>query len=139
MGQPILGIRDNIGTISRDQIVEFQKTHYVGKNIVIVGAGDVQHEQLTQLAEKYFGNLSATSPVGLDHRNTEKPLFTPSIMMMRDDEMTNVNIGVFFEAPSWNHPDYYSFLLFQRILGEYTQKILTNAHLNTSSLIFESY
>lgn len=27
---------------------------------------------------------------------------------MRDDEMTNVNIGVFFEAPSYNHEDYFA-------------------------------
>ena len=133
MGQPILGIRDNIGTISQEQIIEFQKTHYVGQNIVIVGAGNIQHEQLSQLAEKYFGNLPATSPTGLDPKSAEKPLFTPSIMMMRDDEMANANIGVFFEAPSWSDPDYYSFLLFQRILGEYTQDKYTGAHLNTRS------
>jgi len=30
---------------------------------------------------------------------------------MRDDEMTNVNVGVFFKAPSWNDPDYFAMKL----------------------------
>jgi len=130
MGQPILGIRENIGTISQDQIVEFQKTNYIGPNIVIVGAGDIKHEQLVELAEKHFGGLPGQVPAGLEVKNLEKPYFTPSVMMMRDDELANLNIGVFFEAPTWSHPDYYAFLMFQRILGEYTQDKYSGAHLN---------
>jgi len=128
MGQPILGIRENIGTINRDQIADFHATHYVGPNIVIVGAGDVSHQQLCELSEKYFGNLPThpKNPI----KNLDKPYFTPSFMTLRDDEMVNVNVGVFFEAPSWTHPDYYAMLLFQRILGEYTQDKYTGAHLN---------
>jgi processing peptidase subunit beta len=131
MGQPILGIRENIGTITQDQIVDYHKTNYVGSNVVVVGAGDINHDQLVELTEKHFGKLSSQTPSGLVVKGTEKPYFTPSLMCMRDDEMANVNIGVFFEAPSWTHEDYYSFLLFQRLLGEYTQDKYTGQHLNS--------
>jgi processing peptidase subunit beta len=131
MGQPILGIRENIGTISQDQIVEYHRTHYVGNNIVVVAAGDVNHEQLSEAVEKAFGRLPSQTPSGLEVKNQDKPYFTPSMMYMRDDEMANCNIGVFFEAPSWTSEDYYSFLLFQRLLGEYTSDKYTGAHLNT--------
>jgi len=30
---------------------------------------------------------------------------------MRDDEMTNINIGVFFEAPSWGDNDHFAMRL----------------------------
>jgi hypothetical protein len=30
-------------------------------------------------------------------------------MYMRDDEMANVNIGVFFDAPKFTHPDFFAF------------------------------
>lgn len=132
MGQPILGIRENIGTITQDQIVEYHKTHYVGSNIVVVGAGDISHQQLTELTEKYFGGLASDIPSGLELKNQDLPYFTPSLMYMRDDEMANINIGVFFQAPSWSHEDYYSFLLYQRILGEYQQDKNGSAHLNHS-------
>jgi len=121
MGQPILGIRENIGTITQDQIIEYHKTHYIGSNMVIVGAGEINHQELVEFAEKYFGNLPTNVPSGFVFKNADKPVFTPSLMFMRDDEMANVNIGVFFEAPGWAHEDYYSFLLFQRVLGEYQQ------------------
>ena len=49
--------------------------------------------------------------------------------MIRDDEMYNANVGVFYDAPSIKHPDYYSFLLLKHIFGEY--RIDKNAeHLN---------
>jgi processing peptidase subunit beta len=132
MGQPILGIRENIGTITQDQIVDYHKTHYVGSNIVVVGAGDISHQQLTELTERHFGGLPSAIPSGLEVKNADQPYFTPSLMYMRDDEMANINVGVFFQAPSWTHEDYYSMLLYQRILGEYQQDKNGAAHLNHS-------
>lgn len=38
---------------------------------------------------------------------------------MRDDEMINSNVGVFYNAPGWKDSDFYSFLLLQRIFGGY--------------------
>ena len=50
-------------------------------------------------------------------------------MFIRDDEMVNSNVGVFYDAPDWKHPDFYSFHLLQRIFGSYS--IERNAeHLN---------
>lgn len=43
--------------------------------------------------------------------------------------MVNSNVGVFYDAPSIKHPDYYSFLLLQNMFGTY--RIDKNAeHLN---------
>ena len=51
--------------------------------------------------------------------NTEKAVFNPGLLMIRDDEMLNSSIGVFYDAPSWKHEDFYSFLLLQRMIGAY--------------------
>ena len=49
--------------------------------------------------------------------------------MMRDDEMYNANVGVFYDAPHLNHEDYYSFQLLKHMIGDY--EIQKNAeHLN---------
>ncbi len=48
---------------------------------------------------------------------------------MRDDEMYNANVGVFYDAPGVNHEDYYSFQLLKHMIGDY--EIQKNAeHLN---------
>ena len=43
MGQPILGDIDNIRQINRDMVVDFHQRNYFGENMVIVGAGAVDH------------------------------------------------------------------------------------------------
>jgi hypothetical protein len=61
--------------------------------------------------------------------NSDKCVYTPSLLMMRDDEMYNANVGVFYDAPSVNHEDYYSFQLLRHMIGDYN--IEKNAeHLN---------
>jgi hypothetical protein len=40
-------------------------------------------------------------------------------MFVRDDEMINSNVGVFYDAPSWKHEDFYAFLLLQRMFGSF--------------------
>jgi predicted Zn-dependent peptidase len=45
MGQPIKGDRDNIQQISVDNLRDFHTTHYFGDNIVVVGAGNINHDE----------------------------------------------------------------------------------------------
>jgi predicted Zn-dependent peptidase len=51
MGLPILGEVDNIHKITREMIVEFHQRMYFGENMVIVGTGNVNHNELVDLAE----------------------------------------------------------------------------------------
>lgn len=127
MGQPILGDIDNIYQINRDMVVDFHQSNYFGDNIVIVGTGNISHQQLVDLSEKYFHTMPKSAPRPI--RNLDRPIFTPALLFIRDDEMVNSNVGVFYDAPSWKHQDFYSFLLMQRIFGNYN--IERNAsHLN---------
>ena len=46
--------------------------------------------------------------------------------------MANVNIGVFFDAPTYTDPDFFAMQLFKNIMGEYRADKYTGAHLNSS-------
>jgi len=111
-------------------IKQYQSTHYVGKNIILVATGKVNHQEFVQMVNNELGNLNKNQPEGLEKLNTEKPLFTPSCMFMRDDQLYNAGVGVFYDAPSWFHEDYYSFLLLERVLGSYSLDKNGPAHLN---------
>jgi predicted Zn-dependent peptidase len=117
MGQPILGDIDNIREINREMVVDFHATNYFGENIVIVGTGKVSHQMLVDLAEQHFSSLprKTSRPI----KGLEKAVFNPGLLFVRDDEMINSSIGVFYDAPSWSHKDFYSFLLLQRVFGNY--------------------
>jgi processing peptidase subunit beta len=138
MGQPRLGIRENIINITAQHVTEFQQTYYHGSNIFVGAAGKVDHEALVASVEKAFGSLPQNVPSGLTKQNLDKPYLTPSTMMIRDDEMANLNVVQFFEAPSATHPDYFAMKMFQYIIGEFRQDMYTGHHLNTANRQYNS-
>jgi len=89
------------------------------KNLIVVGTGNVNHKEFVDQVEKSFWNINKNCPPGLEKKNTDKPFYTPSCMFMRDDENYNCGVGVFYDAPSWHHEDYYAFLLMERVIGNY--------------------
>lgn len=98
-------------------VVDFHHTNYFGENMVIVGTGQVEHQQLVDLAEQHFSSLPRKNPKPIV--GTEKAVFNPGLLMIRDDEMINSSVGVFYDAPGWKHEDFYSFLLLQRVFGNF--------------------
>jgi len=117
LGQPIKGDRDLTQSITLDGIRDFHTANYYGDNITVVATGDVNHEQIVDSVQQAFHALPKTTNVSAV--NTEKPVYIPGLLMIRDDEMYNSNIGVFYDAPSARDEDYYAFLLLQNMFGEY--------------------
>jgi processing peptidase subunit beta len=127
LGQPVKGDRDNTALLRVEHLKDFHTANYVGDNIVVVATGDVNHEQIVEQVQQNFSSLPKSTSVLV--KNTEKPIYIPAILMLRDDEMLNANVGVFYDAPSRKHEDYYSFLLLKHMFGSY--RIDKNAeHLN---------
>lgn len=58
MGRPILGEIDNINSITRDMIVEFHHNNYYGDNMVVVATGNINHDDIVDMSEKYLGKVS---------------------------------------------------------------------------------
>jgi predicted Zn-dependent peptidase len=137
ISQPVHGIRENLHNITSDQVKQFHNDNYIGKNIVVVGTGNVDTTQFNDAVAKSFGKFPAeqfNAP-----KNSEKPYFTPSMMFMRDDEMTNINIGVFFQAPTWTDPDFFAMHMFKHIMGDFRSDSFTGQHLNTPDRQYNSH
>lgn len=88
MGLPILGVIENIYKISRDMIVDFHNRMYYGENMMVVGTGNIDHDQLVDLTEQHFGRLQKTNG-GIEILNMDKPKFNPGLLYVRDDQMQN--------------------------------------------------
>jgi len=117
MGQPTKGDRDLTSTIGVDHLQQFHAAHYYGDNMVVVATGDVNHDEIVDQVNNHFGNLPKTTTARIT--GTDKNVYAPSILFMRDDEMVNSNVGVFYDAPSAHHEDYYGFLLLKHMFGRY--------------------
>lgn len=55
--------------------------------------------------------------------NLDTPEFNPGLLYVQDEMLQNQSLGVFFDAPSWRDPDFFAFLLFQRIFGNFNQEM----------------
>ena len=60
LGQPSTGIRENSYSISPDQVKQFHNHFYVGENIVVSGAGEINAAQLNELVNQHFGSARAS-------------------------------------------------------------------------------
>ena len=84
MGQPSYGIKDVVYSISGDQIREYHNNFYVGQNIVVSGAGNLNPDNLlNEVSNSHFGKVPAERISEIP--NEEQPMFTPSLLYQRDD------------------------------------------------------
>jgi processing peptidase subunit beta len=103
MGQPIKGDRDLTQTISLDHLRDFHSANYYGDNMTIVATGNVSHQEVCDAVEQHFNSVAKTTTVPAN--NTEKPIYIPGLLFIRDDEMYNSNVGVFYDAPGFRYED----------------------------------
>lgn len=54
-GRPVIGYETDLRNMTREDIAEFYRTYYTPNNIIVSIVGDVNSEQVKQLAEAYFG------------------------------------------------------------------------------------
>jgi predicted Zn-dependent peptidase len=115
LGRPVIGTAEVISTISRDDVARFHGSAYVGSNIVVAAAGNLEHEALLEQLERVEGERARESP---DH--PARPLLVqpppPGLRFGRKDtEQYHVCIG----APGISRSDRRRFAasLLDAILG----------------------
>jgi len=141
LGRTILGPKENIQSIQRADLENYIKTNYTADRMVLVGAGGIPHEQLVDLAEKYFANLSEPQDYSSKSAAAEqkaKPDFIGSEVRLRDDTMGTANIAIAVEGVSWSDPDYFTALVTQAIVGNWDRAMGTSDYLGSKLSNFVS-
>lgn len=135
LGRTILGPKQNIETINRDDLTNYIKTNYTAERMVLVGAGGVPHQQLVELAEKYFAGLPAAPPSAEAARiaasQKQLPDFVGSEVRIRDDTMSTANIAIAVEGVSWKDDDYFTALVTQAIVGNWDRAMGNSPYLGS--------
>ncbi|KAI9837027.1 MAG: hypothetical protein M1819_000676 [Sarea resinae] len=123
LGRTILGPKENIASIQRDDLTGYIKQNYTADRMVLVGAGGVPHEQLVELAEKHFSGLPTQPPTATSSKLAAEqkrlPDFVGSEVRIRDDTIPTANIAIAVEGVSWKDDDYFTALVTQAIVGNY--------------------
>ncbi|BDD57392.1 hypothetical protein MPDQ_005513 [Monascus purpureus] len=138
LGRTILGPKENIQTISRDNLVDYIKTNYTADRMVLVGAGGVSHEQLVKLGEEHFGHLPSQAP-SLVAAQKKTPEFIGSEVRLRDDTIPSAHIALAVEGVSWKDDDYFTALVTQAIVGNWDRAMGNSPYLGSKLSSFVSH
>ena len=124
MGKSILGTKESVQNIHREDIMAFIAENYTLENVVLASVGNISMEKLVRLCEKHFGNGRMRR--GCRKRVTFRDYRPQTRRVCKSTSQTNVLTG----APAYDirHPKRIPFMLLNNILGGQGQ----NTRLNMS-------
>ena len=90
LGRPILGSRETVEALTPDALRRYFAGAYVGSNIIISAAGNIDHAQVRDLVERAFGMVSATG----EPLNGTPPGVVPQVISRTKDlEQSHICLG----------------------------------------------
>ncbi len=90
LGLPVLGTRESITAMTRDDIAGYWGRRYGSGTVVVAVAGNVEHDRVMDLAERHFVSWEAGD---LD-RDLQPPVITPRVRVVRrDTEQIHLVLG----------------------------------------------
>jgi predicted Zn-dependent peptidase len=111
VGRPILGTPDTIKSFDEAAIRTFLAREYTPGKMVLAAAGDVDHAQVVEEAERLFGMMPPT-----ETRQPEAGTYTGGERRIsRKLEQANIVLGL--PGLSFRDPGYYGAHIFAHILG----------------------
>ncbi len=114
VGAPIMGIPETVLGFTRDKLIHFLDQYYHPKRMVIAVAGNVDHNQVVDLAGRLF-DYPASKPKPLKRKKPAQVL-PASQHFQRDIGQTHICLGT--TACSYTHPHRYEQLIANTALGE---------------------
>jgi len=115
LGWDEIGEKEIIRRLQREDFVAYKESLYTPANMTLVLAGDIDHEQAVEMAEKYF-------PMEAVEATREKKDFVPEIDSMervtlqtKQTEQAHLVCG--YPGIPKGHPDHYTLKVLASILG----------------------
>ncbi|HVX80069.1 MAG: M16 family metallopeptidase [Devosia sp.] len=111
IGRTILGTVDSVNRFGPDSIRSYMDRNYVGDHMVICAAGNIEHNQLADIANDRFHNLrrnGAPEPLKAHYVGGEERLVS-------DHEQAHIVLG--FEGRAYNSDGFYAAQVLASILG----------------------
>lgn len=111
LGAPILGTSDIIKGMKKETMFDYVNRFYTPQNLVISAAGNVTHDDMVSMSEKFFTDLPANS----DEKLTSAAYQGGEHKSEKELEQTHIVMG--FQGIKKTDPDYYKAVLLSTILG----------------------
>jgi predicted Zn-dependent peptidase len=111
MGRPVLGRADIIRTIDRDTVSSYLHRNYAGPGMLLVAAGNLEHGEIVDLAQRAFSHLPAASTA-----HTEPARYVGGDLR-QERELEQVHVLMGFPGFAFSDRDYYAASVVSTALG----------------------
>jgi predicted Zn-dependent peptidase len=88
--EPVLGTRDSIRAMSRDEIHDYWDRRYGARSMVIAAAGSVDHDQVVEMVSQRFGDWTGEA---VPHEYQDASLTSGVRVKNRDTEQAHIVLG----------------------------------------------
>ena len=112
LGLPILGTRETVEALDREQLLRFFRETYTPSNLIVSAAGNLDHQKVVDLVDIHFRPLQQ-SPNGVH----ESPPSVDPAMRFREKNLEQVHLVLGTVAPHQSHEDRYTSYVLNTILG----------------------
>jgi zinc protease len=100
-GRPIIGWRQEIEKLTREDALEFYKRFYTPNNAILIVAGDVTAEEVKKLAEETYGKVARVTEVAPRVRPQEPVQVAPRTVTLADPRVTQPSVQRYYLVPSY--------------------------------------
>jgi zinc protease len=100
-GKPIIGWMPEVSKLTREDAMEFYRTHYTPSNAIVVVAGDVTAEEVRALADKHYAPLENIADPGPRVRTPEPEPIAARRVQLVDARAATPVIQRTYLAPSY--------------------------------------
>jgi predicted Zn-dependent peptidase len=117
LGQSILGTRESIDALTRDQMHDYFRRRYVAPNIIAVAAGNFDWNEFARLVEEHCGKWE-TGPIG--RKNLVEANRHAGQRLIPREKLNQEYAMLWAPAPAADSPMRYAANILTSIVGDYT-------------------
>jgi len=100
-GRPIIGWRQEIEKLTRDDALAFYRRFYTPNNAILIVAGDVTADEVKKLAEETYGKVERVTEVAPRVRPQEPVQVAPRTVTLADPRVTQPSLQRYYLVPSY--------------------------------------
>ncbi len=100
-GRPVIGWRQEIEGLTREDALEFYKRFYTPNNAILIVAGDVTPDEVKKLAEETYGRVPRVTEVKPRVRPQEPRQEAPRTVTLSDPRVTQPSLSRYYLVPSY--------------------------------------
>ena len=126
LGRPIEGTEATVSSFDRETTLRFHTREFAPQNLVIAAAGNISHQQLTEMAAQAFSNgmTSQDEPAPATPHYAGTPRAAAPILVERKKELEQAHLLIAAPWPDARHEERFAASLLASVIGGTTSSRL---------------